>query len=200
MFRDLINKYPKEVLKENNPITLDAEWKKALVAFLAIARINAQVMGYHQKQLYSQISESFDDNMRDNKPMDMTPDNLKEVKIVFRIKNLLLAMGDVISPEISKIDLILSRHKDEIIEVNKDLWLFYVGAKAGIQQEIHESRVLAAQIDATLVICFEKAISEGINLEQIERETLQANTTRADIRVNVDRIYTNLNISEMESI
>lgn len=180
----IINKYPKLVLKGVR-VDLDANWKKAMVSFLALALINVDI-SKKQSALTNQISEKFNESLEKETKIEYNASNKKELQIIFRIKNFLLATGDVIRPEIIKLDKLIMPNKETIY---RDLFLYYVGAKSGLQAQLNESQGLAGEIDASLGLCFQDAIKEGVNLEQIERETIEETNTREEIKDYVNKIY-----------
>ena len=180
----IINKYPKQALK-GMEIELDAEWKKAMVSVFAFAKINIK-LSTMQLNLANQISEAFDNSLKEMSKMELNEPNISQLRITFRIKNLLLSSSDVIKPAVIELNQIIMPSKELIYP---DLFLYYVGAKSGIIGELDEARKVAYEIDPSLARCFQEAIQNGANLEDIEKETLDGINTREDIKGYMQTIY-----------
>lgn len=185
----IISKYPKLVLR-GVKVNLDSDWKKAMVSVLALALINID-LSKKQVALTNQISEKFNESLEQETKIELNATSRKELQLVFRIKNFLLASGDVIKPEMIKLDKIIMQNKDIVY---RDLFLYYVGAKANLLGELQESQNLAGEIDSSLSICFQDAIQGGINLEAIEKETLLETNTRDEIKEYVRKLYGTLGL------
>lgn len=182
--QDLIRKYPKMAI-QGKKVLLDAEWKKAFVAFLSMALINVDI-SRKMLGLSNQLSDSFNDSLRDWKKIELNDSTKKDLQITFRIKNLLLSSADTLYNQIPKLDQVI---KEGQSLMDRDLYLYYIGAKTTLLATLEESRKTAGDIDATLSSCFKDAIIKGASMESIEEDTLNGIDTRGDINKILDNVY-----------
>lgn len=192
---DLFRKYPKMALQGKELDTvLDTEWKKAFVSFVASGIINIEI----QKKtliLGNQLSDGFDEIMKKELPVKMDSKSEAELKIVYRIKNYLVASHEVIVPFIKQNDAILLASKkrtDEELEkkkqmpegfvMNPGLYDYYVPAKATLLAAQDENMVLVNGIIDTIPKCFAEAIKSGFDFKGLEASAIEGTNTREELR------------------
>jgi hypothetical protein len=182
--KNLMNAYPKIAL-QGRELNLDAEWKKAFVAFVATNLINLEV-SRKTSTLVSQISDKYDEAMKNGLALEMSPSNKKELEITFMIKNYLKVTAELLLASLPKLNSIMIAEQGNM---DKDLYLYYVGTRANLQGTLDEQRRVAADIDTSIALCFKEAIAEGVNMELIEKETLSRMSTKQDIENLQKNIY-----------
>lgn len=187
---NLMKGYPREAL-QGRAVHLDAEWKKGFVAFVAIAEINKDV-SKKTMSLTNQLSETFNDALKDGTQIQMTAQSKKELENVLMVKNYLIVTAELLLAPIPKLNALMTAHQHEI---DKDLYLYFVGAKANFQAVLDEQRQVASDIDTTIALCFRDAIKGGADIEAIERETLGHMSTKEDIQHILENIYLSTGMS-----
>lgn len=187
--QNLVKRYPKAAL-QGLKLDLDAEWKKALVAVEAMGMIYIDITK-KMTALSNQLSESFDEAMKNGTQIPLNESTKQELQAVFRIKNLLLSSADTLPNPIPQLDAIVREHQKDI---EKEVYLYYVSSKAALTSVLNESHKTVEEIDSTVVECFRDVIQSGVNIEIIEKQAIAGIDTKKDIRKLQEAIYSSVGL------
>ena len=192
---DLFRKYPKQAIRGKDLVAvLDTEWKKAFVSFIA-ATLAGMEVSRKTLLLSDQISDGLDEIMKKEIQVKWDAKYEPELKIIFRIKNFLLAGHEVILPFVKDNDAILMASKKKMDEqlmknrempatlvMSPDFYDYYVASKAMLIASQDENMTLVKGIDETIPKCFAEAIKAGIDFKALEASATESTNTRADLR------------------
>jgi hypothetical protein len=185
--KDILTKYPKTALK-GIPIFLDAEWKKDLVAFMCIVNINIGLKT-RANSFGNSISEEFESQFATGKEMQETPENIEQLKIVLQIKKR-LEESIKLQRYVEKLHKVITTNSSQI---EKDTYLYYVGAHASLLQELKESQKIIDEIIASIKVSY-----KNLNVVVLQEEIDKTATTEQDILKLLKKVENSLDIELVE--
>ena len=185
--KNILTKYPKIALK-GVPIFLDAEWKKDFVAFMCILGINIGLKT-RANSFANSISEEFESQFATGKEMQETPENIEQLKIVLQIKKR-LEESLKLQRYVEKLHKVITANSSQI---EKDTYLYYVGAHASLLQELKESQKIIDEIIASIKVSY-----KNLNVVVLQEEIDKTATTEQDILKLLKKVENSLDIKLVE--
>lgn len=182
----LMGFYPNQAL-QGRKLQLSATWKKGFTAFMALEMVNAKFM----KQLGilgEQISDDFNSKFDKGIAMELNEDTVKNLRLVFRLKNGFSASAGLLLNTLNKIDPLIVPER-ELME--KDLYAYYISSKGVLKKTAEEQRKLVLEIDRSGLSSFAGKTDE---LQTIEKESLEGIHTEDDMKVILARIGQSLGV------
>jgi len=167
------------------PVPLEIDWKKGFVAFMCVSLVNLSITKKLQA-LIDNITEKFEENFNKGLPLSATPENLDQLKIIFRIQNYLIKNSTLIGNITDRLNEYIMPYKELI---DKEVYAYYISSKTLLVEQLKEQNRMANEITNSINSSF-----KNIDTDIIKNETLINSTTEKDINDIWDRVTTSLNL------